>query len=866
MSASSSAKPYGNNSKKAMFLRAPSPAAIASAHAGFGGDDPKKVIEFTKHSIATASGIDALIVTASSRYRGIIGPLLCAMLATSSKLARARTTLANYHEDKTLGRFPSFINGMHNPFKSIQPAREATTALSSDLSAANDWFREQKEEAFNKVIHLKEQEVTHLAKLCAPSKQTQVIVKALDDDWSEMLKNIDASVEKGTDSDGDEIPAGSAIPEIMKDSLAIAKGLAPYWVAKIWDFTRVKTQKSVDLVNEKKNLVAKADVDMADAPDMKQLAKDGLMDALKDMKLDGTLGGQVCNSVNSISYHVTNSSLGKRKTACTTEEDQPCPSRTPEPSAKRPRTQTSTKEVRECTRHYEFPQKECKWCKRWASKEAESEEIVRHSKWTPSKPSSLPRQILDLPTDKAISLIQSRMPLSQIVDADFDIKLGPGVLSIPENIDFLLHMGHRFLFPSVFSVTLPLECFASLSRRIKWIVYFGYNKTESSTFLDENPQFRIRKEDTIAVPKFTPIWVLALLEKGRLEMLKQIEAIPSTAVTAPVVPNYKRELTALREWRKTNSVLVLQSDKNLGTTVVSSQWYSEKLDALVLNNKDFTPISEALYLDMMKSVFDEVKSFDNDALPQEVKDYILADMSLDKARSNVPKFHGLPKVHKEPWALRPIVPCHSYPLSSASKVLSMILKLFVRKSPWILESTQDLARILEKITVPPGKKYWIASGDVTAMYPNIPRARAHQILGEIAASVDPTDSSYIKLVTKLAEWSDNYLVFKHNNKYFHQNEGLAMGIPAAPDVANLYMSYFENTFAHQFVLYKRYIDDVFVIIEAPTRKAALKQLSLIQAEGLTLTWSVDKETINFLDLQITQEAEKYFSFKPYASH
>ena len=90
-----------------------------------------------------------------------------------------------------------------------------------------------------------------------------------------------------------------------------------------------------------------------------------------------------------------------------------------------------------------------------------------------------------------------------------------------------------------------------------------------------------------------------------------------------------------------------------------------------------------------------------------------------------------------------------------------------------------------------------------------------------------------------------------------------MGIPAAPDVANLYMSHFENTFAHSFVLYKRYIDDVFVIVEAPTRKEALKQLDVIQADGLTLTWSLDEKTINFLDLCVTQEAGKYFSFKPY---
>ena len=269
----------------------------------------------------------------------------------------------------------------------------------------------------------------------------------------------------------------------------------------------------------------------------------------------------------------------------------------------------------------------------------------------------------------------------------------------------------------------------------------------------------------------------------------------------------------------------------------------------------------------MKEIFSEISAYSHDSLPAEIKDYILADLNLDSARKNVPKFHGLPKVHKQPWALRPIVPCHSYPLSNASKVLSMILKLRVRESPWILESTQDLARKLETIVIPSHKKYWLASGDVTAMYPNIPRARAHQIIGDLCAEVDDDikdqGGNLAELVTKLAAWSDNFLVFNHNGKYFHQKEGLAMGIPAAPDVANLYMSYFENTFAHSFVLYKRYIDDVFVIVEAATRKEALEKLSVIKADGLTLTWSVDEKTINFLDLQVTQEAGKYFSFMPY---
>ena len=51
-----------------------------------------------------------------------------------------------------------------------------------------------------------------------------------------------------------------------------------------------------------------------------------------------------------------------------------------------------------------------------------------------------------------------------------------------------------------------------------------------------------------------------------------------------------------------------------------------------------------------------------------------------------------------------------------------------------------------------------------------------------------------------------------------------MGIPAAPDVANLYMSYFEDSFANEFPLYKRCIDDVFCLVEADSKKSIFRAM------------------------------------------
>ena len=361
-------------------------------------------------------------------------------------------------------------------------------------------------------------------------------------------------------------------------------------------------------------------------------------------------------------------------------------------------------------------------------------------------------------------------------------------------------------------------------------MFFAHKQTLSD-FLEWNPQYRIPKPETIAVPASTPKWVEDMLDRGRTELVRQLRAIPDSAKNAVITPNYKSKLKCLENWRNMNNVLVLQSDKNLGTTVVCAEWYNKKLDALVLDNSDFTEIID--YRGKFITVFDEIRRCENKHLPQEVKDYILASCNIEDVK--LLPFHGLPKIHKEPWALRPIVPCHSYPLANASKVLSHFLKLRVRESRWILESSQELARLLEGMRIPSGKKYWLCTGDVVAMYPNIPRARAHQILGEMARDACP-EPKYVNLITKLAQWSNNYLVFEHKGRNFHQKEGLAMGIPAAPDVAKLYMSHFEDSFANEFLLYKRYIDAVFCLVEADSKKAALEQCAKVHADGLTLTW------------------------------
>ena len=103
--------------------------------------------------------------------------------------------------------------------------------------------------------------------------------------------------------------------------------------------------------------------------------------------------------------------------------------------------------------------------------EDRKEEFVRSCHLSVSNPLSIPKEIVDVAPETAISIIQSRVPLTTVSKADIRIKLGPGVMPIPEKINNFLLLGQMFLLPPVFNVSLPLESFSSLSTRIKWKVH-----------------------------------------------------------------------------------------------------------------------------------------------------------------------------------------------------------------------------------------------------------------------------------------------------------------------------------------------------------------------------------------------------------
>ena len=68
----------------------------------------------------------------------------------------------------------------------------------------------------------------------------------------------------------------------------------------------------------------------------------------------------------------------------------------------------------------------------------------------------------------------------------------------------------------------------------------------------------------------------------------------------------------------------------------------------------------------------------------------------------LPKFYGLPQIHKTGNPLRPIVSSRGSVTYGLAKVLSKVLKPLVGKSPHHIQSTGDVVSRAKGLTLQPG--------------------------------------------------------------------------------------------------------------------------------------------------------------------
>jgi len=97
-----------------------------------------------------------------------------------------------------------------------------------------------------------------------------------------------------------------------------------------------------------------------------------------------------------------------------------------------------------------------------------------------------------------------------------------------------------------------------------------------------------------------------------------------------------------------------------------------------------------------------------------------------------------------------------------------------------------------------------------------------------------------------------------------------MGMPAAPDIANLFTAWYEKRlsvdFTERCLLFKRYIDDIICVVTADSLHHCKQVLQEYSIPGLKLNWEISETNAMFLDLDIWRSPflqDHRFKYRPY---
>ena len=107
-------------------------------------------------------------------------------------------------------------------------------------------------------------------------------------------------------------------------------------------------------------------------------------------------------------------------------------------------------------------------------------------------------------------------------------------------------------------------------------------------------------------------------------------------------------------------------------------------------------------------------------------------------------------------------------------------------------------------------------------------------------------------------------VFYFNGNYYRQKDGVAMGSPLGPALANAFLCHYEKPWLDNCplsivpIFYARYIDDIFVLLKSHGHITRLATYLSSKHPNINFTFEVEKDnTLAFLDVNVYRDANSF---------
>ena len=328
-------------------------------------------------------------------------------------------------------------------------------------------------------------------------------------------------------------------------------------------------------------------------------------------------------------------------------------------------------------------------------------------------------------------------------------------------------------------------------------------------------------------------------------------------------PLSKEELAVIRELRRNENIVISRPDKGNGVVVLNKADYLKKMEAILADEKKFHYIGDADVHDRTVQQERALQAF----LLRAVNAGDLQRDIYERIRpvgTNRPRMYGVPKIHKDDVPLRPILSMVNAPQHKIAKWLAELLKPVVLKySNFTIKDTFEFCRNMEDFQKENDSSgLFMCSFDITSLFTNIPLEKTFDIcLNALYRDESiPRPSVPERLMRKLLLKATTEVEFSFNGQMYRQVDGVAMGSPLGPVLANIFVGFCESGLKENEIplLYNRFVDDTFSIFESKEKSEDffVRLNNLDPALCFTVEYEKDGQ-LPFMDVKLSRINGKF---------
>ena len=281
----------------------------------------------------------------------------------------------------------------------------------------------------------------------------------------------------------------------------------------------------------------------------------------------------------------------------------------------------------------------------------------------------------------------------------------------------------------------------------------------------------------------------------------------------------KDKYNSLKVLLKDENIIIQKSDKANSGVILNKNDYVKRMEELLADKTKLKKLNIETGKDYNHIHNQELKISETLRSLKKAGSMLSSTYERINPRGTIPSvLYGLFKVHKPTVnnipKLRPILSAINSPTYKLSQYINTLLKPFTTNKFTAKDSFAFANDIQSQ-----NASQFMASLDVDSLFTNIPLAETIDICCDLLFRdqpvVDGLNKTEFRTILTIAT-KESFILF--NGAYYQQLDGVAMGSPLGPTLANIFLGYHEEKWLadcpSEFkpAYYRRYVDDIFILL------------------------------------------------------